>query len=180
MFQVRTLLLGAVLVGAMSGCADVVRPPLTDVRLTAGVSSPRGSPSDPVELNAAVRNAGETRVWHIAGCGCDPIGLEVLGPDGLPVAIDDPTAIGPLCPCGNVPLERGGTLGAGKVFSGTLYVTNSIVHPTPTYPAPNGTYTVVARFSYGTSDAGGEASPSTHLERRVTFDWEGSAPASAR
>jgi hypothetical protein len=165
---------GAMVVGALavllqSGCAErATRPIVTDVDLSLAASPAVGSPSLPVAADVRVSNVGNTRVWHCVGCGCgNGIALTVLGPDGVEVLLSDPNAPMPLCADGSEPLEPGGDLAGRLVFTGTLYEQGSQERPTPTYDAPPGTYTVVARFHYATS-VPGEWIP---LERRVTFDW---------
>lgn len=163
---------GALAVLLQAGCAErATRPTVTDVNLSVSASPAVGSPSLPVVADVRVSNAGNTRVWHCEGCGCgNGIGFTVLGPDGVEVWLRDPNAVVPLCADGVIPLEPGRDLGARLDFTGTLYVKGypDPKWPSPTYAAPPGTYTVVARFSYATS-VPGEWIP---LERRVTFAWE--------
>jgi len=161
---------GALALLLQAGCAErAMRPAVTDIDLSLAASPAVGGPSLPVVADVRVSNAGNTRVWHCEGCGCgNGIGLTVLGPDGVEVWLRNPNAPVPLCPDGFTPLEPGRDLGARLVFTGTLYATGPPTWPPPTYPAPPGTYTVVARFSYATS-VPGEWIP---LERRVTFAWE--------
>ena len=165
---------GAVVAGALAvllqaGCSGrATRPTVTDVDLSVAASPVAGSPSLPVVADARVSNAGTTRVWHCEGCGCgNGIGLTVLGPDGVEVWLRDPNAALPLCPDAVMPLDPGRDLGARLVFTGTLYANGHPTFPSPTYPAPPGTYTVIARFTYAIS-VPGEWVP---LERRTTFAW---------
>src|SRR5262245_7581226 len=134
------------------GCAEkTTRPDIASVTLSLA-TSPAGSPSQPIVADVRVRNIGNLRVWYTDGCGCNALSLRVLGPDGLEVSLQDPKAVLPMCPCGNIPLEPGQSLGGrGVFFTGTLYVADSPTWPSPTYPAPPGTYTVIARFGYSTS-----------------------------
>ena len=152
-----------------AGCGGrTTRPAVTDVGLSLNISPAVGTPSPPVVADARVRNTGSARVWHCEGCGCgNGVGVTVLGPDGVAVWLHDPRALLPACPDGAVPLEPGGDLGGRLVFTGTLYVAGHPTFPSPTYPAPPGMYTVIARFSYSTS-VPGEWIP---LESRATFAW---------
>lgn len=162
----------AALVAALSGCGrEVTRPAVTNVQFSLSASPETGSPSSPVTVSAQVSNAGATRVWHYVACGGDnTISVEVLGPDGRRVVLDDPKAVGPACPPGMAPLEPGGTLAGGSLFTGVLYEQDSPVFPTPTYPAAPGTYSVIARFSYRTT--GPWDGPSVELERQISFAWQ--------
>ncbi len=165
------LVAGAIAVLVLQGgcVGEATRPSVTNVRLSLSAAPEVGSPSQPVAADVRVTNAGNTRVWHCEGCGCgNGIGFTVLGPEGAEVALRDPNAVLPLCPDGIVPLEPAAALGGRLVFSGTLYVTGHPTFPSPTYPAPPGTYTVIARFSYATR-VPGEWLP---LERRTTFEWQ--------
>jgi len=162
----------AVVAGALAvlqaGCAEKsTRPAITAVTLSLATSPAVGNPSQPIVADVRVRNVGDTRVWYADGCGCDAISLSVLGPDGLEVLLRDPKALGPLCPCWNTSLESRQSLGGRFDFTGTLYVADPTTWPTPTYPAPRGTYTVIARFSYAPSVPGDVLT----LERRTTFEW---------
>lgn len=175
MIRSRIVLTGALLLSALivlsalSGCRTTLNPRVTDIQLSVLTSSNQGTPPDSLEFRGVVKNAGTTSVWHCEGCGCgNGITLSVLGPDGLPVLIQDPNRIGPACPDGTVPLGAGEKISRGDFFTGTLYVANARVFPTPTYPAPSGTYTVVARFVYETT---ARQPPFTTLERRTTFEW---------
>jgi hypothetical protein len=131
------------------------------------VSPVEASPSQPVIADARARNVGNTRVWHSGGCGCSGVGLSVLGPDGAYVSLRDPNEPWPGCPCWDEPMDPGQDFVGGLAFNGTLYAAGSSGFPSPTYPAPEGTYTVVARFSYRTSVPG----ESFTVERRTTFTW---------
>jgi hypothetical protein len=165
----RVAVVAGALAVLLAGCAEkVTRPAITAVTLSLVTSPAVGNPSQPIVADVRVRNVGDTRVWHSAGCGCDPISLRVLGPDGLEVLLRDPKAIGPACPCWFAPLESRQSLGERLVlFTGTLYVADDPTWPTPTYAAPPGTYTVIARFGYSTSVQGDFLT----LERRATFEW---------
>ena len=162
----------AVAVAALSGCGrEVTRPAVTDVHFSLSASPETGSPSSPVTLRTQVSNVGDTRVWHYVECGGgNAISVEVLGPDGRRVALDDPKAVGPACPPGMAPLEPGVTFERGSVFTGVLYEQDSQVFPTPTYPAPPGTYSVIAWFGYRTM--GPWDGPDVALERRTSFEWQ--------
>ena len=161
---------GALAVLVQAGCATrATRPIVTDIRMSLAVAPSAGGPSRPVVADVRVTNVGTTRVWHCQGCGCgNGIGLSVLGPDGAEVAISDPNVPHPACADGPAPFDPTRILERGFTFSGTLYVLHSPTFPSPTYPAPPGTYTVIASFGYSTS-ATGERLP---LERRTTFDWQ--------
>ena len=163
-------LAGLVLVLWNTGCArETTRPPVAQVRIALSPTPSTGGPSHPVALVVRVTNAGATRVWHCECCGCgNGIHVTVLGPDGQTVALHDPNAIGPACPDGEVPLLGGGALEAHEAFTGTLFERDSHSAPSPTYPAPAGTYTAIAGFSY-TTVPGGEG---ISVERRATFVWK--------
>ncbi len=106
-----TMLAGALAV-LQAGCAEkTTRPVITAVTLSLATSPAVGNPSQPIVADVRVRNVGDTRVWYTEGCGCDAISLRVLGPDGLEVLLRDPKALGPLCPCGSIPLESRQSLG---------------------------------------------------------------------
>jgi len=151
-----------------AGCASkVTRPSVTEFDISLLVSPTVGGPISPVVADVRITNVGNTRVWHCAGCGCDGVELTVLGPDGNMVWLRDPRAVGPACPPLVVPLEPGRDVAGRLVFTGTLFIGDQATVPSPMYPAPAGTYTVVARFGYMTS-VPGESIP---LERRATFTW---------
>src|SRR5207249_8578832 len=143
-------LAGLVLALSTVGCArETTRPAITQVRIALNAAPATGDRSHPVALVVRVTHAGATRVWHCEGCGCgNGIHVTVLGPDGQTVALHDPNAIGPACPDGEVPLLRGGALEAHEAFTGTLFERDSHSVRSPTYPAPAGTYTAIAGFSY--------------------------------
>jgi len=153
-----------------SGCGPVpTRPAVTNVSFAVTATPDAGGPSAPIVVRSHVENSGNTRVWHCSGCSCESgFSFKVLGPDGSEVALLDPNAIGPLCPDGIVPLEPTVTLEAGRSFTGVLYQRESTTVPTPTYPAPPGTYTVIAAFSYLPSVSG----ESVTLVRRTSFAWQ--------
>jgi len=165
----RVAVVAVALAVLQAGCAEkTTRPAITAVTLSLATSPAVGNPSKPISADVRIRNVGNTRVWYTDGCGCDAISLRVLGPDGLEVLLRDPKASLPLCPCGFIPLESRQSLGGRfDFFTGTLYVADHPTWPTPTYAAPPGTYTLIARFSYATS-VPGEFLP---LERRTTFTW---------
>jgi len=155
-----------------AGCvARIMRPNITAVTLSLATSPAAGSPSQPIAAEVRVRNVGDTRVWHCGGCGCDVISLRVLGSDGREVWLRDPKAVGPACPPGFEPLDPGREVTGRLVFTGTLFMAGQDTWPTPTYPAPAGTYTVVAGFSYEIS-APGPPEEWIPLERRATFTWK--------
>lgn len=160
----------AVLVVALGGCdRHMTRPAVAKVQFLLSATPATGSPPSPVTLLAHVVNVGDTRVWHCEGCGCgNGISVEVRGPDGHRVALEEPKASRPMCPDGFSPLERGGMLDGGNIFTGVLYEQDSPVYPTPTYQAPPGTYTVIALFGYRATGSG----PEFVLERRVSFAWQ--------
>jgi len=160
----------AVSVMLQSGCASkATHPGATHVELSLTASPGSGSPSLPVVVDASADNLGITRVWHCVGCTCgNGFSFTVIGPDGVAVATSDPKGPWPLCDDGYMPLEPGGDIGDQLVFTGTLYVTDSPVTPSPTYPAPAGLYTVVARFNYST----GQLESQTALERTTAFTWQ--------
>jgi len=162
------MVVGSLAVLLQAGCADrSTRPAFTQINLSLAASPARGSPSLPVAADVRVSNDGTKAVWHCGGCGCgNGITFTVLGPDSVEVWTRDPSEPPPGCPDWNTTLEPGGDLDRGLVFTGTLYVTGQ-AWPSPTYQAPAGTYTVIARFYYATSAQGEWVA----LERRVTFAW---------
>lgn len=113
-----------------AGCASnttTTRPSVTRVDLSMEVSPAAGRPFYPIVADVWVKNVGNTRVWHCAGCGCgNGVGLDVLGPDGTRVLLWDPNAPVPLCADGPVPLDPGQELRGRIVFTGTLFVANQI------------------------------------------------------
>jgi hypothetical protein len=155
------------------GCAgEVTRPSTTDVDISLVVSPRVGSSISPVVADVRITNSGNLRVWHCEGCSCgNGIELTVLGPDGTMVWLRDPKAVGPACPDGFAPLEPSRDVAGRLVFTGTLFMTDQPTVPSPTYPAPAGAYTVVARFSYETSAPGAPGGNWTPLEQRATFTW---------
>ena len=165
-FSLLCLLAGLVV---ESGCGkEATRPAVTDVRFAVTASPDVGGPSAPITLRSRVLNAGNTRVWHCSGCGCeDGFSIRVLGPDGSEVALRDPNALKPLCPDGVVPLNPAETLEAADSFTGVLYQRDSPTPPSTTYPAPSGTYTVIVAFEYASTVPG----ESVRLVRRTTFVW---------
>src|SRR6266850_488011 len=136
-----------------SGCGKgPTRPGVTNLRFAVTAAPDVGGPSTPITLRSRVTNAGNTRVWHCSGCGCDDgFTIKVLGPDGGEVVLRDPNAVGPACPPGVMPLEPAETLEVPASFTGVLYERDSPTPPSPTYPAPSGTYTVIATFEYASS-----------------------------
>lgn len=167
--KVRRTLFPCLVAGIIlgSGCGtEPTRPPITSIALALSATPEAGDPSTPVSLRVTAKNTGDTRVVHCTGCGCDAITITVLGPDGTEVALSDPKAIGPLCPIGNEPMSPGETLQSGVDFTGVLYLRDSPEYPSPTYAAPPGTYTVIARFTYLPPSG-----PSSSVERRTTFVW---------
>jgi hypothetical protein len=153
-----------------AGCShEVTRPQTIDVRLDVAAE---GSPPQPVMMKVKVHNAGNVTMVHCAGCTCgNGIQITVLGPDGNEALVLDPKRPVPLCPDGPYALDPGGVIEDGLAFNGALYVPNSPTYPTPTYPAPSGTYTVVARFQCSKQWMSQDGAVS--LERRTTFDWYG-------
>ncbi len=150
-----------------SGCGkEPTRPAVTDVRFAVTAAPDVGGPSTPITLRSRVTNAGNTRVWHCGGCGCED-GFRVLGPDGSEVALRDPNAVGPACPAAVVSLEPAETLELARSFTGILYERDSPTRPTPTYLAPSGTYTVIAAFDYASSVPG----EWVRLVKRTSFVW---------
>ena len=158
----------------LAGCSHTVtRPSPPDIRLSITASPAVGQPSEPTAIELSVRNAGNGSVWHCEGCGCgNGSAIVVLGPDGIEVALTDPRAVYPACPDGEDSLEPGGTLESRLVFDGTLYERDSRTYSSPTYAAPPGTYTVIARFWYSLASNQSQVGvePIT-LERRTTFIW---------
>ena len=155
-----------------SGCGkEPARPAITDVRFTATATPEVGGPSAPITVRGHVTNAGYTRVWHCDGCDCEDGFIKVLGPDGSEVALRDPKAVGPACPPGFAPIEPGETLEPSRSFTGILYQRDSPEVPTPTYPAPAGTYTVIAAFAYLSGEPG-VSREWIQLEHRITFVWQ--------
>ena len=152
-----------------AGCAkEGTRPAVTQVQLSVAAGPAMGSPSRPVAIDVRATNVGNMPVWRCEGCGCgNGIGVTVLGPDGAEVLLRDPNGVHPLCADGMVRLEPAGTIESRVVFSGLLYMAGPSI-PTPTYPAPPGTYTVIASFGYGTRAEAEVA----HLSRKATFDWQ--------
>jgi len=168
-FPARTVAIAAVLLALAPACAESpTRPAIADIRLSVSTLPAVGQPGQPISIEIRVVNSGKREAWHCDGCGCgNGTSLEVLGPDGTRVELNDPRALLPACPEGVAPLEPGAVLGSTGPFTGVLYVRDSSAVPSPTYAAPPGTYTVVAGFAYSLT-RGGEA---FRIERRATFVW---------
>ena len=149
------------------------RPAVEDVRIDLQLSGTDGSPTRPIIATVKVSNDGSRDVYYWVGCGCPSILLEVLGPDGEPLGLEDPCAPYPLCPCGATPLKPGGTITGYLKFTGAAFRIVS-APGTPRECAPDsaraGDYVVVARYGY--SITLGAASKT--VERRVPFHWSGS------
>ena len=163
------LVAGALAVFLQAGCGTATRPTIIDVDLALAASPAVGGPSLPIVADVRASNVGNTRVWHYG------VGLRVLGPDGAEVVwLGDPNAPPPVAPSGQVlppdmavPLEPGRDFTRRFAFTGELYVTGHPTWPSPTYPAPPGTYTMIAYFRYATSVPWKWIT----LERRATFAW---------
>jgi hypothetical protein len=169
--RMRCASLWCVIAGAVLGwgCGqEPTRPTVTDVGLTVTAKPDSGGPSMPISMLVLVANVGNTRVLHGSGCCGDGFGVRVLGPDGNDVALYDPRAPWPACPCGppDDPLEPGMTLEGGGRFTGVLYQRDSPTYPSPTYAAPSGTYTVIGSFAYQ-----GPSGEWVQLARSTTFVW---------
>jgi len=147
-------------------------PTFTVIHMFLSASTSTGSPANRVTIRANVVNASSKQVWGSGCCGSADIGMTVLGPDGKAVLLSDPRYpfFPPDCPCGPVPLRPGENLSSGFTFTGTLFVPDSPTYPSPTYAAPAGRYTVVARFGYWTEGPRGSRSAAVG-ERSTTFDW---------
>lgn len=160
---------GALAVLVQAGCiARTTRPSVTGVDLSVAALPAAGRPSVPVVIDARVANSGSTRVFHCQRCGCgEGVALTVLGPDSVEVVLRDPGHPTPICPDVLGGFDPGQALAERLVFTGTLYKARRPTLPTPTYAAPPGTYTVIARFRYTTAMFG----QWTTLERRSTFVW---------
>ena len=159
----------ALLLLVQSGCArKTTQPSVTQVDISVAASPATGSPALPVVADARVVNTGNTNVFHCVGCGCgNGLNFTVLGPDGNAVLLTDPHAPVPLCGDWFAALEPGSGLANRLTFTGTLYTPGSPGYPSPTYEAPAGTYTVVARFIYRH-----ESETAVTVERTTTFVWE--------
>src|SRR5206468_10528448 len=120
----RSVATGAVLLALASGCAkSPTRPAIDDIRLSVSTLPSMGEPGHPVSIEIRVVNSGKREVWHCEGCGCgNGIGLEVLGPDGTRVELNDPRAVLPACPDGPAPLEPGGVLSGARPLLRNPYV----------------------------------------------------------
>jgi hypothetical protein len=167
----RNSLAAPIALSLLLGCSkSATRPATPDVRLSVTASPAAGRPSEPTTIELSVRNAGDATVWHCEGCGCgNGSAITILGPDGNEVVLTDPLNPVPACADRvNAALDPGGVIESHLVFEGTLYVEHSPTYPSPTYAAPPGVYTVVARFDYWPPM---NASEQTKLERRTTFQW---------
>jgi len=160
---------GALAVLVQAGCiARTTRPIVTRVDLSVAALPAAGRPSVPIVIDARVTNAGSVPVWLCQGCGCgDGVALTVLGPDSVEVRLSDPGHPSPICPEVFGSFDPGHSLAERLVFTGTLYSARRPTLPTPTYAAPPGTYTAIARFRYATG-LFGQWIP---IERRTTFVW---------
>jgi hypothetical protein len=163
----RRLSLLCVIAGVVlqSGCGNgPTRPAVTDIRIGVSVTPEVGGPSNPVSIRSRLENAGTTTVWY-STCGH---GGAILGPDGSPVAIHDPNSPPPGIPCWYEPLEPGKVFEGAFDFPGVLYQQGTREWPSPTYPAPSGTYTVIVEFGYTTSETGGDF---TRVVDSTSFFW---------
>jgi hypothetical protein len=164
-FSLACLLAGLVV---ESGCGkEPVQPAITDVSLGVTTTPDVGGPTAPITMRSRATNAGNTRVWICSGCGCEDFGFRVLGPDGHQVALHDPNAVGPMCPAGWAQFEPSENLETTDTFAGLLYERDSPTRPTPTYPAPPGTYTVIAFFAYAPTQPG----EGVTVESKTSFVW---------
>jgi hypothetical protein len=165
------MLVGTLAVLLQGGCGkESTRPAVTDVGLAVAAKPHVGGPRAPVTVHALARNTGNARVWHCRGCGCgNGMSIRILGPDGREVALQDPKTlrVGDCPDFLNEPLDPAETLEAGARFTGVLYERDSPAYPSPTYPAPSGTYTVVATIGYKSSVSG----ETITLTSRTTFVW---------
>lgn len=136
------------------------------LRMELRLSSATGAPGHPLSATATVINLRSSSVYHPASCFETGVGLEVLGPDGMPVHLFDPRIL-PECPefCCE-PLAPRAKIESTMGFDGTLYTSAG-----QSYQAPAGDYTVVATFAATTQARGGEQITTT---RRAVFRW--SAP----
>ena len=132
-------------------------PPRVDLILL--MSAPTGHPGEPVTAQAIISNrGGSPATW--SRCSCYDV-LETLGPDAARVEVRKPQFC--TADCQDVELLPGDRLESMLAFDGTLY--NQYGAP---YPAPPGTYTMVARFTWRLHPR--DPSP-TDLEQRTTFTW---------
>ena len=156
------------LLGLVSACdKSPVRPPAFRILMSVRANPTTGNPSNPVMIEIRIVNAGSRAVWVCAGCGCEG-GLLILGPDGRPVALDDPKEPLPLCPVWNEPFKPGAVFQGARPFRGVLYAQDSPTWPSPTYAAPPGRYTVIVRFRYTLTPGGGGQT----VEETTVFDWQ--------
>ena len=149
-------------------CGQRLTGPKADgfvIQVRTSLSSPTGSPEQPIDVTATATNRGPRTIYHPESCWLGAVRFEVLDPEGQSVSWYDPR-MAPLCPdacC--VPLEPGESAGATLRFSGQLFTEEGAP-----YQAPAGTYTVMARFDAHTEPQGGNPISAT---RRLTFHWRG-------
>lgn len=162
--------LTALAVLLQAGCSgSLTRPTIPLIELSLKTTRVTGTPSFPPVVEVSLRNVGTATVWHCAGCGCESM-ISLLGPDGAPVYFYDPSAPPPLCPIWVAPFEPGQESGGPFVFTGTLYEAGHS-WPSPTYTAPAGAYTVIARYWYATRNGPEGPTNWVLLERRATVNW---------
>jgi hypothetical protein len=158
----RRWIMSGALAALLSGCSTPTRPPDSEVTLELSVSPTSAQPGDVVTAEATFSNRGRTTVYYSKGCSTVMgIGFGLLDPAGRPVDLANPR-VQPACADDIVELRPHEEKTATLRFDGTLYTYASA------YPAPVGTYTLIASFAYQrTKDASGTIA----LERRATFRW---------
>lgn len=134
--------------------------------LDLSISGSDGSPSDPLTIEASIRNTGTAPVRGLQGGGvCDGIGIDVLDAQGGRVLTFNPCFVPlPLCTLPG-PFEPGDSQRTTLIFNGDAY--RAVPGGCERFDAPAGSYTAVVAFSVQwTANEAPEP-----IERRVAFHW---------
>ena len=157
----RRWILAGALATVLRGCSSPTQPPDAPVTLELSVSPTSAQPGEVVTGVATVSNRGGTSIHYLEGCGSATWIFGLLDPEGRPVDLADPR-VQPACVDQRVVLRPHEEKSVTLRFDGTLYAYASA------HPAPPGTYTLIARFSYQRTQ---DASTSVVLEKRARFTW---------
>lgn len=149
-------------IAGVAGTPVVPSPDSLEIVLL--LSSTSGEPGRPVDAAGSVTNRGEDALFYFRGSGCDLMNVSVIGPDGRPVQLRDPTEPLPSDPCSEQRLGPGQARAFGSTFTETLYTNAGSM-----FQAPSGIYTFVV-------DALAERPGGwVAAEQRARFEWQGNS-----